>query len=80
MQGDLRQHHGVWGVAGEDVVSVGGDGTGGEDVVDGGGLGGAVAGGEVVREWLGGPVFARPRAGLGPRPRRPGGCLGLLCC
>ena len=47
VQGDLRQHHGVRDVAGEDVVSVGGDGAGGEDVVDGGGPGGAVAGGEV---------------------------------
>ena len=41
MQGDLRQHHGVRGVAWEDVVGVGGDGAGGEDVVDGGGAGAA---------------------------------------
>ena len=47
MQGDLRQHHGVRGVAREDVVGVGGDGAGGEDVVNGGGTGRAVAGGEV---------------------------------
>ena len=47
MQGDLRQHHGARGVAGEDVVSGGGDRSGGEDVVDGGGPGGAMAGGEV---------------------------------
>ena len=47
MQGEMCQHHGVRGVAGKDVVCVGGDGAGGEDVVDGGGSGGAMAGVEV---------------------------------
>ena len=61
-------------------MRVGGDGTGGEDVVDGGGTGGAVAGGEVGGSGWGGPGGARLRAGLGPRVRRPGGCLGLPCC
>ena len=32
MQGDLRQQHGVRGVAGEDVVCVGGNRSGGKDV------------------------------------------------
>ena len=40
MQGDLCQYHGVRAVAGEDVLCVGGHGSGGEHVVDGGGSGG----------------------------------------
>ena len=67
MQGDLCHHHGVRGVAGEDVVCVGGNGSGAEDVVDGGGSGGATASREVGGS---GGGARRCQAESGPRAPR----------